>query len=637
MLRAIHIFLLLAIIVLIIIVKKMYYNNEHFVNNATALKSADASTTNTITDVTVMRELVNKGNVDMIFQTLNLELLEAKEVIGRLFLDYYVGSINIQLGDLELMFSPKSSKILYKGKQLNEFDFVLKTKILYNFRILVYPLEDFIAIIVNDKLIFSNFIGVGKPQLDIKFIVKDVANGQRTFFETKPAQYNFLSTDVELAKLHVNNRYLDSSSGLPTLINGDITPNTIWSIEKLGKYYSIKSIKDNSYLGFNQTMYLTNTSDDSSKLVILCKGSDCIIFNRKNFVLNIESGKIDNVFYSVLKLDKVNNIEQWINFGSTLSIVNINKQYLSGNPNLKYDFKGSSGLSSVYVDTMADNQLINWTIDDLDGKQSGHLVKDGTPIYLKNNGEYLQVIRGNPIPSSVNSKSNSGSLKGMEVSLGSDKNKNSMWVLKGVGASKGLFKKDDNVYLYHPQTSTYLYNSGKNFTIAGHSKMEVITLDNKDKNTIWTIVSPKIIEITKEITKETYGDINYNKFKEDKDYLTKKENDWKQMLQLEDKKFKEQLYKYNTLKGITEDLDKQIKNIHDELDTFGKTKCPNRKVCQKLVYGDCVPDKLSKPYEVVYKKNNGGIIKSTKWINTGDVTKCNTETGVVPKDDISVA
>lgn len=641
MLRAIHIFLLLAIIVLIIILKKLYYNNEHFVNNATALKSADASTTNTITDVTVMRELVNKGNVDMIFQTLNLELLEAKEVIGRLFLDYYVGSINIQLGDLELIFSPKSSKILFKGKQLNEFDFVLTTKILYNFRILVYPLEDFIAIIVNDKLIFSNFIGLGKSQLDIKFIVKDVANGQRTFFETKPAQYNFLSTDVELAKLHVNNRYLDSSSGLPTLINGDITPNTIWSIEKLGKYYSIKSIKDNSYLGFNQKMYLTNTSDDSSKLVILCKDSDCIIFNRKNFVLNIESGKIDNVFYSVLKLDKVTNIEQWINYGSTLSIVNSNKQYLSGNPNFKYDFKGSSGLSSVYVDTMADNQLINWTIDDLDGKQSGHLVKDGTPIYLKNNGEYLQVIRGNPIPSSVNSKSNSGSLKGMEVSLGSDKNKNSMWVLKGVGASKGLFKKDDNVYLYHPQTSTYLYNSGKKFTIAGHSKMEVITLDNKDKNTIWTIVSPKIIETTKEttkeITKETYGDINYNKFKEDKEYLTKKENDWKQMLQLEDKKIKEQLYKYNTLKGITEDLDKQIKNIHDELDTFGKTKCPNRKVCQKLVYGDCVPDTLSKPYEVVYKKDNGGIIKSTKWINTGDVTKCNTETGVVPKDDISVA
>ena len=637
MLTTRHVFLLLAIIVLIIVTKKLYYNNkdnnENFVtNNATALKTADAATTNTVTDVTVMRELINKGNIDMIFQTLNLELLQPKEVIGRLFLDYYVGSINIHLGDVELVLSPKITKILYKGKKLHELDFGLKTKILYNFRILLYPLEDFIAIIVNDKLIFSNFIrSMGKPQLDVKFIVKDVANGQRTFFESKPTQYKFLTPDVELCKLHVGNRYLDYSSGLPTLVNGDILPNTVWSVEHRGKYYALKSLKDNSYLGFKQTMYLNKTIDDSSKLVILCNGSDCIIFNKKNYVLNIESGKLDNVFYSVLKLDKISNIEQWINYGSTFSLVNSNKEYLSGNPNMKYDFKGSSGLSSVYVDTIADNQLINWTIEDLDGKLSGHLVKDGTPIYLKNNGQYLQIMRGNPTPG--------GTVGGMEVSLGSEKDTNSMWVLKGIGASKGLFKKDDNVYLYHPQTHMFLYNTGKQFTLAGHSKMEVIGLDTKDKNIVWTIVSPKILETTL----ESYGDINYNKFKEDKEYLTKKEGEWKKMLEQEDKKIKEQLHKYNTLKGVTDDLDKQIKVIHDELDTLGKTKCPNRKVCQKIVYGDCVQDKLSKPYDVVYKKDNDGIIKSTKWINTGDVSRCSAgdskvkSVGVVAKDDISVA
>jgi hypothetical protein len=622
MLQPRYIFLLLAIIVSIIISRKLYYNTtEHY-------------DTNTVTDITVMRELINKGKIDMTFQTLNVELLEAKEIIGRLFLDYYVGSIHIHLGDIELVLSQKTTKILHKGKKIHELDFGLTTKVLYNFRILLYPIEDFIAIIVNDKLIFSNFIrSIGKPHLDVKFIVKDVANGQRTFFQSKPAEYSFLTPDVQLCKLHVGSRYLDYSSGLPALVNGDIIPNNIWSLERHSKYYSIKSLKDNSYLGFNKTMYLTNTIDESSNLVILTKGSDCIIFNKKNYVLNIESGKIDNVFYSVLKLDKVTNIEQWINYGSTFSLVNSTKEYLSGNPNLKYDFKGSSGLSSVYVDTIADNQLINWTLEDLDGKLSGHLVKDSNPIYLKNNGQYLQVIRGNPTPN--------GTSGGMEVSLGGEKNKNSMWVLKGIGALKGLFKKDDNIYLYHPQTHTFLYNSGKKFTLAGHSKQEVISLDNKDKNIVWTIVSPKILETIK----ESYSDINYYKFKEDKEYLTEKEKEWKKLLELEDKKIKEQLHKYNTLKGVTDDLDKDIKGIHDELDSLGKTKCPNRKVCDKLVYGDCIQDKLGKPYEVVYKKDNGGIIKSTKWINTSDIGRCTTtdsnpnskNKGVVAKDDISIA
>jgi hypothetical protein len=629
MLKAKHIFLPLAIIVFIafiVISRKLYYKNtEHYETNVT-------NVTNVITDITTMRELINKGTIDMTFQTLNVELVEPKEIIGRIFLDYYVGSIHIHLGDVELVLSPKSTKILHKGKQLHELDFGLKTKILYNFRILLYPIEDFIGIIVNDKLIFNSFIrSIGKPQIDVKFIVKDVANGKRTFFESKPAEYSFLTPDVELCKLHVGNRYLDYSSGLPTLVNGDIVPNNIWGVERHSKYYSMKSLKDNSYLGFSQSMYLTNTLDEGSELVILCKGSDCIIFNKKNYVLNIDSGKIENVFYSVLKLDKVDNIEKWITYSSTFSIVNSNKEYLSGNPNMKYDFKGSSGLSSVYVDTIADNQLINWTIEDLGGKRSGHLVKDGNSIYLKNNGQYLQVIRGNPTSSG----------RGMEVSLGGEKNKNSTWVLKGLGNNKGLFKKDDNVYLYHPQTGTFLYNTGKKITLVGQSKMEVISLDNKDNNIVWTIVSPNILETIK----ESYGDVNYYKFKEDTEYLTEKEKEWKQLLEVEDKKIKEQLHKYNTLKGVTDDLDKDIKGIHDEMETLGKTKCPNRKVCDKIVYGDCVQDKLSKPYEVIYKKDNGGIIKSTKWINTSDIARCTTTApnpnvknkGVGAKDDISVA
>jgi hypothetical protein len=623
MLKTKHIFLLLAIIVFIVISTKLYYNTtEHYETNTANVTNV----TNVITDITTMRELINKGTIDMTFQTLNVELVEPKEIVGRIFLDYYVGSIHIHLGDVELVLSPKSTKVLHKGKQLHELDFGLKTKILYNFRILLYPIEDFIGIIVNDKLIFSGFIrSIGKPQIDVKFVVKDVANGKRTFFESKPAEYSFLTPDVELCKLHVGNRYLDYSSGLPTLVNGDIIPNNIWSIERNSKYYTMKSLKDNSYLGFSQSMYLTNTLDEGSQLVILCKGSDCIIFNKKNYVLNIESGKIDNVFYSVLKLDKVDNIEKWINYGSTFSIVNSNKEYLSGNPNMKYDFKGSSGLSSVYVDTIADNQLINWTIEDLDGKRSGHLVKDGGNIYLKNNGQFLQIIRGNPTFSGT----------GMEVSLGGEKNKNSMWILKGLGGGKGLFKKDDNVYLYHPQTGTYLYNSGNKMSLAGHSKMEVISLDKTDKSSVWTIAAPKILEVSK----ESYGDINYYKFKEDTEYLTEKEKEWKKLLESEDKKIKTQLHKYNTLKGVSEDLEKDIRGIHDELDALGKTKCANRKVCNKLVYGECVQDKLSKPYEVVYKKDNGGIVKSTKWINTSDISKCRTleEVGIKAKDDMSVA
>jgi hypothetical protein len=635
MLTTRHVFLILAIIVFVIISRKLYYSNrEHYENNATALTNADAATIDVKTDITKMREIINKGNIDMIFQTLNVELLEAREITGRIFMDYYVGNITIHLGDVELVLSPKSTKILQKGKQLYELDFGMKTKILYNFRILLYPIEDFIAIIVNDKLIFSNFIkSMGKPQLDVKFVVKDVANGKRTFFQSKQAEYSFLTPDVELCKLHIGNKYLDYSSGIPALVNGDILPNNIWSVERKSKYYSIKSLKENSYLGFKQTMYLTNTMDEGSKLVILVKGNDCIIFNKTNYVLNIESGKLDNVFYSFLKLDKVDNIEKWINYGSTFSLVDSKKRYLLGSSNLKYDFKGSSGLSSVYVDTVADNQLINWTLEDLDGKLSGHLVKESSQIYLKNNGQYLQVIRGNPTPT--------GTPGGMEVSLGDQKNKNSMWILKKYGQTKGLFKGDDTIYLYHPHTGTFLYSNGKNFTLAGHSKMEVITLANKDNNIIWTIVSPKILESSKD-TKENYGDLNYYKFKEDKEYLTEKEREWKRLLEKEDKKIKEQLHKYDKLRGIREDLEKNIKGVHDELDTLTKTKCPNKKVCPKLVYGDCVPDKLSKPYEVLYKKDDG-IIKSTKWINTSDVTSCatpeasNKTTGVMAKDNMSVA
>jgi hypothetical protein len=591
------IFLIVAIIVFIFISRKLYYT-EHY-------------ETNVVTDITTMRELINKGTINMVFQTLNIELVEPTEIIGRLFLDYYVGTIHIHLGAIELIFGKNSTKILHKGKKLHELNFKLNTKTLYNFKILLYPVEQFIAIIINDNLLFSEFIDLDID--NVQFIVKDVANGQRTFFQAKKLDYKFLGNDVELGKLHVNNRYLDASSGVPALVNGDSQPGSIWSIERHGgKYYSIKSIKNNLYLGFKPFLYLSNIHDNGTKLIILCRKTDCIIFNKTSYVLNIEAGKMNTIFNSVLKIDKVNNVENWITYGSTFNLVNNTKEFLSGNPNLKYDFPGSSGLSAVYSDTVADNQLINWTIEDHSNKYIGHLVKPGNGVYLKNNGYYLQVIRGNPTPSR----------NGVEVSLGSEKDDNSKWIIKHIGNSRGLYKKDDAIHLYHSKTGTYLYNIGKKFTISGHTKNEVVSLDKTDRNSVWTIGNSIILE-NKSSEKNT---ISYYRYKKHEDYLTSKERLWKKMIDFENKKIKEQLSKYNRLKGVEEDIEKSIKQIQGDITNLEKTKCPNKKVCPKVSSGSCIEDKTSKPYSIIRRKDtvNNGMSNSSNpnWIDTDNVGRC---------------
>lgn len=593
-----NVFLIIATILLLVILKRLYDSkNEHFET------------------ITTMRELINKGTVNMVFQTLNIELLEPTEIIGRLFLNYYVGTINIHLGDIELIFSQKSTTILSKGKKLHELNFGLNTKFLYNFRILLYPVEQFIAVIINDKILFSEFIDLDIN--NVQFIVKDVANGQRTFFEAKKLDYTFLGNNIELCKLHVNNRYLDASSGVPALVNGDSQPGSIWSIERhSGKYYSIKSIKNNLYLGFKPFLYLSNINDNGTKLIILCRKTDCIIFNKNSYVLNIEAGKMDSIFNSVLKIDKVSNIEHWITYGSTFNLINNTKEFLSGNPNLKYDFKGSSGLSAVYSDNVADSQLISWTIEDHSNKHMGYLVKEGSSVYLKNNGYYLQVIRGNPTPSR----------NGTEVSLGDEKDDNSRWIIKHIGNSRGLFKKDDSIYLYHSKTGTYLYNSGTNFNISGHIKKEVVSLDKTDHNTIWTIGNSIILENKN----ENFGSentISYYRYKKQEDFLTSKERLWKTMIDFENKKIKEQLSKYNKLKSVEEDIEKSIKQTQDNITNTEKTKCPNKKVCSKLPSGSCIEDKTSKPYDIIRRKDtsistSNSSNSNPNWINTDSVDRC---------------
>jgi hypothetical protein len=589
------IFLIIATILLIVISNRLYYTNkEHY-------------ETNVVTAITKMRELINKGKVNMVFQTLNIELVEPTEIIGRLFLDYYVGTIHIHLGDIELVFGQKSTNILHKGKKLHELKFGLNTKTLYNFRILLYPVEQFIAIIINDNLLFSEFIDLDIDT--VQFIVKDVANGQRTFFEAKKLDYKFLGNDVELSKLHVNNRYLDASSGVPALVNGDSQPGSIWNIERhSGKYYSVKSIKNNLYLGFKPLLYLSNKNDNGTKLIILCRKTDCIIFNKSSYILNIEAGKMNSIFNSVLKIDKVANVENWITYGSTFNLVNNTKEFLSGNPNLKYDFPGSSGLSAVYSDTVADNQLINWTIEDHSNKHIGHLVQKGNSVYLKNNGYYLQVIRGNPTPSG----------SGIEVSLGIEKNDNSKWTIKHIGNSRGLYKKDDSIHLYHSKTGTYLYNIGKKFTISGHTKNEVVSLGNTDNNSVWTIGNSIILE-----NKSGSGNknsISYYRYKKHEDYLTTKERLWKKMIDSENEKIKKQLSKYNKLKSVEEDIEKSIKQIQDDITNLERTKCPNRKVCAKVSKESCIEDKTSKPYSIIRRKDTGN--SNVNWIDTDSVGRC---------------
>jgi hypothetical protein len=351
------------------------------------------------------------------------------------------------------------------------------------------------------------------------------------------------------------------------------------------KYYSLRNIKNNLYLGVakNDTV---QTPDN--KLVILAAKDRYIIIN--------ESSKIMGDWQNGISIFKIINDNTWLTYGSTINIINNNKQYLSSNKNLKYDFKGASGLSAVYCDNIASNELISWTIQAPIVSPNKPLVKNGNAIYLSNNNMYLQIIHGNPTANKL----------GFEVSVGNEKNENSKWIIMSVNSR--LFKKDSNIYLYHPKSESYLYNTDKQFTLVKMAKNEIVGLNVKDNKAIWTI-SNLILPTMNNID----DSIDYYRFNNEKVYINEREAQWKKMLNNENEKVKERLRTYNKLKGIGDDIEAGINKIKVNISTMFKSKCPSKVPIDNK--------EVKAGYDIIYEKKSRNIHKKDI-MNTNKIMPC---------------
>jgi hypothetical protein len=531
-----YILLLLVILAICIIINKRY-NVEHF--NVTPIVSMD------------------------------LELLENIEIVGSFTPAYLEGKIDINIEKSNISFNIKDKKVVINN--LHKIDLSYEVGTIYNYKIILFPSDNYILLQINDNLIYSDFLKSVRLENGKIELLGDNNHKVSKFKNTK-SQLQLLRTHNGLYKIG----------------------NEIWNVEKVDNHYiSLRNIKTNLYLGIEKN---DTVSTPDNKLVIM-KDND-------NYILLNKLGKKSNI-----RLEKVVNTDMWLSYGSTINIINNKKQYLSSNRNTKYDFKGSSGLPAVYCDNIASNELISWTIN---GKPNKELIKSDNEIYLKNNNMYLQIIHGNPTANKV----------GVEISMGDQKNDNSKWIIMSNSEDR-LFKKDSNVYLYHPNTESYLYNTGKDFTIVKIKKGEVIGLDIKDNNAIWTItnfISP---------TNNNESDnIDYYTFDREKRYINKREKEWKKLLDSENEKVKEGLRRFNKLKGVGDDIETGINKVKTDIDIITKTKCPPRKICLNPIDYNCIPPKMpidnaksGSGYDIVYKKKPRHNVRKDL-MNTNEVTPC---------------
>jgi hypothetical protein len=507
-----------------------------------------------------MVNFVNKSENYSEIGSLDIELLTNKDISGTFVMNDVQGSLRILIGKINIEINIANSLINFNN--ITNIKQAIEQGKQHTFKITLFPVNNFILLSLNDNIVYSNFIkDVGIPKQRVSILVKNTG-GSISKLTSSDSPYSLYNTINELYKIN----------------NSDI----IWHIKKHNNYYNIKNI--------------SNGADYSSgKLIILTN-------NKDYFILDTTKNTI-----TTIGLIPIDNINKWVNYGSSLNIINNKKQYLSGNLNLKYI---SSGLPSVYGDNQGDNQLIQWIVEDLEKKNTGYYITEGDAVYLKNNGLYLQVIKGNPIPTSKNVN------KGIEVSLGPNKNENSKWIIRHNDGTNKLFKGDDKIYLYHPMTESYLYNTNRKFNIGGVQKVETISTDRKD---IWTIENI-ILNTHKKIHDDT---IDYYRYNEDTTYLLNKEKDWKNMIMQEDVKVKETLKKFNTLKGIERDLETNIKTTKAEYDELRKTKCPPRKVCLTAIDYNCIQVKPiiddNSNYKIVYEKRI-----DSKSINLNNIEKCKT-------------
>jgi hypothetical protein len=531
-----YILLLLVILAIHIILKKRY-SIEHF--NKTPIVSMD------------------------------LELLENTEIVGSFTPSNLDGNIDINIEKTNISFSLKDKKVVINNLYKIDLNYAVGT--VYNYKIILFPSDNYILLEINDNVIYSNFLKSVRLENGKIELLGDNTHKVSKFINTK--------SQLQLLKTH---------SGLYKI------GNEIWNVEKLDNHYvSLINIKNNLYLGIEKND--TVSKPDNQLLIIK---------DKDNYILLNKLGKKSNIH-----LDKVVNTDTWLSYGSTINIVNNKKQYLSSNRNIKYDFKGSSGLPAVYCDNIASNELISWTIE---GKPKTEIIKKDNVIYLKNNNLYLQIIHGNPTANKV----------GVEISMGDQKNDNSKWIIISTSDDR-LFKKDSNVYLYHPNTESYLYNTGKDFTIVKTKKSEVVGLDIKDNNAIWTISNLILPPMNNE-----HDNIDYYTFDKEKRYINKREREWKKLLDSENEKVKEGLRKFNKLKGISDDIETGINKVKVDIDTISKTKCPPRKICLNSIDYNCIPPKMSidnekasGEYDIIYEKKPRNIFRKDL-INTNMVTPC---------------
>jgi hypothetical protein len=530
-------------------------------------KKLSGRSTENFTDIP-MTNFTNKTSNYTVISELDVELLTNKDVSGSFIMNDIQGSIRVIVGKINIEFNIANGVINFNN--LANIKITIEQGKPHTFKISLFSINNFIMLSLGDKVVYCNFLkDVGIPKQNVKVLVKNTS-GSVSKLTSVDLPYSFYNPVNELYK--INNT------------------STIWKIWKNAHFYSIKDISNSS--DFNKT---------SSKSIILQNKDDYIL--------------LDTVLNTIthIKLDLVNNDQQWLNYGSTIKLINNKKQYLFGHPNLKYT---TSGLPIVYADTQLNDQIIQWTLEDLENKKTGYYIKEGDEVYLKNNGMYLQIIKGNPISTSKS--------KGMEISLGPLKNENSKWIIRHNSTNNLLFKKDDIIYLFHPMTESYVYNTYNSFNIGGQYKSEVIGKNTKD---VWTIGSV-IVNTHKNIHSDT---IDYYRYKEDKDYLLKKEKEWKDMINKEDEKVKEQLRKFNKLKTIEEDLEKDITRDKSEYEQLKHSKCPPRKICLKPIDYSCIPIKGNTDdtpkYEVLYEKSidpksiNFGNIEKCKTINDIDITQ----------------
>ena len=566
-----------------------------------------------------------------------VELIENKEIIGSFKLDNVDGTALIDLsGDLSglsVEFNMKSaSGIIVKAR--DKIVATIKKSITinteYKYRLIFFPIEQYMVLLLNNNLVYNGYSElVGIPP-DKKIAVKvKGSNGTVSKLKVIKSQYSFFNSENELFKLKDGSYYLNSGSDniLEALKNDQIgdKKSIIWNIEKRGKYYSIRNIVNNLSLSVNnRSTVLTGQSDNSTKLIMITAESypsgkkSYVILSMTGEVITILDTKQSSAWSETIKMETVENVGNWLNFGSTINLANSDKQFFSGNLNAPYDFKGASGLPSVYCDNEADKQLIQWTLDSITEKKRGYYIKENDYTFLKNNGKYLQIIRGNSTPSGV----------GMEISLGSDKNDNSKWNILHDSNANRLFRTNDKVYLYHPKTETYLYNTGNLFQVAGKSKIEIISIDKKENRSIWTIGKVISLEAVKDIPKQT---IDYDQYNINDAYFKNKEEQWKNKILRTQNKISKSINRYNSLTSQEKQLNDSIEKSKQEIREIRKTKCPPRRLC---LDGANYPCKQPKPkektkkeqeqlYDLVYVKEKKELY-DPKWINSKSVTKCKT-------------